>query len=136
MSSRVRLKVPPPSANLGPGFDCLGLALDIYNTVTVEPAPHLSISISGEGASSLPRDEENLVFKAWKAYFSRLGERAPTASFICENRIPLRRGLGSSAAAVVAGLLAAEAFSGGSQSREELLPLAASLEGHPDNVTP
>src|SRR3972149_3394094 len=109
MSSRVRLKVPATSANLGPGFDCLGLALDIYNTVTVEPAPHLSLSISGAGAGELAPGEGTLVFKAWKAYFSRLGERAPTASFSCENRIPLRRGLGSSAAAVVAGLLAAEA---------------------------
>lgn len=134
----VRVRVPASTANLGPGFDALGLALGLYDEVTVELIPAgLSIEVGGEGADSVPRDKRHLVVRALQATFDRLGEKAPGLALTCHNRIPHGRGLGSSAAAIVAGVLAARSLA--QHGEEELddaatLDLAAGLEGHPDNV--
>jgi len=129
------VRVPATTANLGPGFDCLGLALDIYNSVTVEPGP-FSVEVTGEGETSLRLGRENLVYRCMEALFTRLRLPVPEVRLACHNEIPLARGLGSSSAAIVAGLVAGNALAGSPLSLEELLPQAATIEGHSDNVTP
>ncbi len=129
------MRVPATTANLGPGFDCLGLALDIYNSVTVEPGP-FSVEVTGEGETSLRLGRENLVYRCMEALFTRLRLPVPEVRLACHNEIPLARGLGSSSAAIVAGLVAGNALAGSPLSLEELLPQAATIEGHSDNVTP
>jgi homoserine kinase len=134
----VTVSVPASTSNLGPGFDCLGLALDLRNELTLElrdergPA---SVEIEGEGAKSLPRGESNLLVKAARLVLPR---RLPGRLFLrAVNRIPLARGLGSSAAAAVAGLWAgAHLFGTLRKSEDELEAMAVDLEGHPDNVAP
>ncbi|WP_283137254.1 homoserine kinase [Rhizohabitans arisaemae] len=129
------IKVPATSANLGPGFDALGLALTLYDEVTVEwdgPADGLRVEVTGEGAAEVPRDETHLVVRSMRAAFERLGVPGPAGLTLrCHNRIPHGRGLGSSAAAICAGLLAAQAVTG---AEFDVFALAAELEGHPDNV--
>lgn len=133
---RVTVTVPATTANLGPGFDSLGLALDIFNTVTVTLSQERAIQVEGEGADSLSRGEDNLVYRSLMAFYQRVGQPPPVLSLYCRNHIPLGRGLGSSAAAVVGGLVAANTLSHQPLSPEELLALAYALEGHPDNVAP
>jgi homoserine kinase len=137
----VTVEVPATSANLGPGFDCLGLALDLHDTLTAEVVGDgLEIDIVGEGADSLPRDETHLVLRAMVAAFATVGvEPPPGLRARFENRIPQARGLGSSSAAIVGGLgLARALLVDGDRSLPSsvLLPLANHLEGHPDNVAP
>lgn len=134
--NRVVVRVPTTSANLGPGFDALGLALALFNTVTLERSASFGITIEGEGAEQLPRDESNLVFRGVAAAWVSAGQKMPPLHLHCQNAIPLARGLGSSAAAVVAGLVAANALLGEPLSQNRLLELAVELEGHPDNVAP
>ena len=98
----IHIRAPATTANLGPGFDCLGLALDIFNEVTVAPATRLSISIMGEGAGQLSQGQDNLVYRAIVTLLSKLGKPVPNLAITCFNRIPLARGLGSSAAAAAA----------------------------------
>ena len=133
----VRVRVPATSANLGPGFDALGLALGRYDEVTARvTASGLSVDVSGEG-DALPRDETHLVVRAMRATFDRMGGQPPGLSLSCTNRIPHGRGLGSSAAAIVSGVLAARALVPGGDDRlpdTAAFALAADLEGHPDNV--
>jgi homoserine kinase len=131
----VRVSVPASSANLGPGFDVLGLALDLLDVFDVwEAGSELRIEIDGEGAGSVPTDETNLFATSMKAYFAQAGYQ-PSGLVIREhNRIPLARGLGSSAATIVGALLAARVISGDDMDDDRLLDLAGSLEGHPDNV--
>lgn len=137
-SDYVRVRVPATSANLGPGFDSFGLALSLHDEVEVRlTTGGLSIDVAGEGADDVPRDEGHLVVRALRATFDRLGRQPPGLALRCTNRVPHGRGLGSSAAAIVAGALAARALvPGGSETldRDATLDLAASLEGHPDNV--
>ncbi|MDX1600100.1 MAG: homoserine kinase, partial [Anaerolineales bacterium] len=131
----VSVRVPATSANLGPGFDCLALALDLYNEVRMRPVDDgIRVDVQGEGAASLPHDENNLVAQAALRAFESLDERPPGLDIHCHNRIPLGSGLGSSAAAVVAGLTAANALVEGDMGDEELLFLAFALEGHADNA--
>ena len=134
----VRVRVPATSANLGPGFDALGLALTLYDEVEARILPAgLSIEISGEGADLAGAGEEHLVLRAMRTTFAATGGQPPGIGLRCLNRIPHGRGLGSSAAAIVAGILAARALSGpGPRALPDtaLLPLAADLEGHSDNV--
>jgi homoserine kinase len=134
----VRVRVPASSANLGPGFDALGLALARYDDVAVRAAETgLNVEIAGEGADRLPRTRRHLVVKACLAAFDRLGGRPGGLDVVCANRIPHARGLGSSAAAIVAGILAARALTPGGAERLDdpaVLGLAAEIEGHPDNV--
>jgi homoserine kinase len=134
----VRVRVPATSANLGPGFDALGLALGWYDDVVVKVAEEgLHIDVAGEGADSVPRTERHLVVRAIRAGFSALGGQPRGLEVVCANRIPHGRGLGSSAAAIVSGLLAARALVPGANDLMPdpvLLRMATELEGHPDNV--
>ena len=135
----VLVRVPATSANLGPGFDALGLALSLYDDVAVRVTPSgLSIEVSGEGAADVAdAGEKHLVVRAMRAAFDGLGGgQPPGISVHCVNRIPHGRGLGSSAAAIVAGVLAARALAGAGVGADEALPLATELEGHPDNEAP
>lgn len=130
------VEVPATTANLGPGFDCLGLALNLWNRVAVRPAETFTLEVSGEGVEGLPRGEKNLVYQAASALFRRLGQTPPPMRIHCENRIPLARGLGSSAAATVAGLMTANHLTGETLSPSALVERAAEIEGHPDNAAP
>lgn len=123
---------------MGPGFDCLGMALDIWNTVTVEtdgvePGSD-NVIVSGEGRDSLPTGSDNLVFRSFQHIYDGLGVPVPPVRIACQNSIPLARGLGSSSAAVAGGLLAGSSLSGANLSHERILELAAEIEGHPDNA--
>ena len=138
----IRVAAPATTANLGPGYDCLGMALDIWNTVEVEPladgdAP--SVSVSGEGEGELEAGPENLVYRSMEFLYRELGRPMPPLRVRCDNEIPLARGLGSSAAAIAGGLAAANALvsmmgDGGGFAPRDLLEMAATIEGHPDNV--
>jgi len=134
----VRVRVPATSANLGPGFDALGLALSLHDEVDAWTCGSgLSIEISGEGADLAGAGEEHLVVRAMRAAFAVTGGQPPGLGLRCVNRIPHGRGLGSSAAAVVAGILAARALApAGADTLPDgaLLGLATEFEGHPDNV--
>jgi homoserine kinase len=134
----VQVRVPATSANLGPGFDALGLALTLHDEVEARVCPSgLSIEIGGEGADLADAGEEHLVVRAMRAAFAITGEQPPGIALRCVNRIPHGRGLGSSAAAVVAGILAARALSGRGADKlpdDALLGLASGIEGHLDNV--
>ena len=132
--SKVTIQVPATTANLGPGFDCLGMALDIWNTLSMEVAQIPKITIKGEGAEELPTSNDNLVYQAATHLFRCAGQEVPSLSIECDNHIPLKRGLGSSAAAIVGGLMGANLLCGGSVTTAQLLKEAIHLEGHPDNV--
>lgn len=129
-------RVPATSANLGPGFDCLGVALDLQNDVALIPDTPFRVEILGEGADNLPRDRSNLVARTVIRYFETIGRPAPAFSLQLTNRIPLTGGLGSSSTALIGGLLTANELAGTPLSRDDLLHLAFELEGHPDNVAP
>jgi homoserine kinase len=136
---RVRVRVPATSANLGPGFDALGLALTLYDEVEAWAVPDgVTLEVTGEGADEVAdAGEKHLIVRAIRAAFDDLGgSQPPGIALRCVNRIPHGRGLGSSAAAIVAGVLAARALAGAEVTPEAALPLAHELEGHPDNVAP
>ncbi|MDP9240941.1 MAG: homoserine kinase, partial [Actinomycetota bacterium] len=134
----VRVRVPATSANLGPGFDAFALALDLHDDVVVRVADEgMSIDVAGQGADDLPRTPRHLVVKSLRSAFDALGGQPRGLEIVCANRIPQARGLGSSAAAIVAGIVAARALVlGGEELLDDAaaLALAASLEGHADNV--
>ncbi|KAF0693106.1 Aste57867_15895 [Aphanomyces stellatus] len=135
----VTVRVPATTANMGPGFDCIGMAVDIWNEVTVERADAFSLTNEGEGTGILPTDATNLVVVGLKAAFDAAGQDMPLLRIHCRNRIPFARGLGSSSAGIVAGIIAGLVIAGHELSvhgKEELLQLAANIEGHPDNVAP
>jgi homoserine kinase len=134
----VRIRVPATSANLGPGFDCLGMALDLWNEVEIEAAGRrLEMTFEGEGQSVLPADESNAIVQSMAAYAAAHGRSLPAGIRMhCANRIPLGSGLGSSSAAVVAGILAASALLGLNDSQDDQLQFAFEVEGHMDNVAP
>jgi homoserine kinase len=131
---RVHVRIPATSANLGPGFDALGLALALYNEVTAAEADGVSVAIEGEGARRLPASRDNVVARAVRQAYEAAGRPFKGVALTCVNRVPTARGLGSSAAAWVGGLVAGNALLGSPLSREALLVLAARAEGHPDNV--
>jgi homoserine kinase len=130
----IRVSVPATTANLGPGFDCLGLALSLHNRVEVSRASRTQVIIHGEGAGLLPEDESNLVLRAMNRLARYAGSALPPLQVVQHNAIPVGSGLGSSAAAVVAGLLAADELLGAGLPLPLLLALATELEGHADNV--
>jgi len=136
----VRVSVPATSANLGPGFDSLGLALSLRDELEAEVLPDgLVVDVAGAGADGVPRDESHLVVRAMRAAFDLMGQQPPGLRLSCRNVIPHARGLGSSSAAIVAGVVLARGLVAGGQllaSDEALFDLAADLEGHPDNVAP
>ena len=133
MIDRVTVRTPATSANLGPGFDCLAMALDIWNSVQVEPGPAF-LEIRGEGKGELPSGPANLVVSSFALPFLECGQNVPEVSITCDNSIPVGRGLGSSSASIVAGLLAGNEMCGRPISRQRLLEMAVRAEGHPDNV--
>lgn len=129
------VRVPATAANLGPGFDCLALALDSILEVTLSlEGEGLEVEIEGEGEDLLPRGEDNLIVRAVRRLFGAGGFDPPGLRLRCLSAIPIASGLGSSAAAVVAGLTAANALLGGKLTRQEILAHAADLEGHADNA--
>lgn len=133
----IRVQVPATTANLGPGFDCLGMALELYNIVEFSKINSgLVIEAEGEGAKEMHRDENNLVYQAAQRVFKRTGYNPGGLRIKLVNGIPMGRGLGSSAAAVIGGIIAANTMSGGSLDQREMLTLACSMEGHPDNIAP
>lgn len=138
MNGSVRVRVPATSANLGPGFDALGLALSLHDVVEARTdRPGLAIEVTGHGEATAQAGEGHLVVRAMRETFSLLDGQPPGLALCCANRIPHGRGLGSSAAAIVSGILAARALTGGGASRlpdAAVLRLASDLEGHPDNV--
>ena len=131
---RVTVRVPASSANLGPGFDALGLALALYNEVTIEESDAVAVSIEGGGHGRLDAGADNVVARGARLAYDAAGRAFPGARIHCVNRIPLSRGLGSSAAAWVGGLVGANALLGEPIDRGGILTLAAHAEGHPDNV--
>lgn len=131
----VRLSVPASTANLGPGFDSVALALELRNTLEMEQIEGgLLVELEGEGAEELPRDRSNLMVLAAQMVFDRLGKDPPGLRVKVTNRIPLSSGLGSSAAAVVASLAAANQLVDGGLSTDEILQIACELESHADNA--
>ncbi len=129
------IQVPATSANLGPGFDCMALALDLWNDVFLEPADrNVHIALEGEGAHSLPRDGKNRVAQAAAQVFQKAGDTGASYSIKCTNRVPVSSGMGSSAAAAVGGLFAANAAIGSPYSRQNLIQLSIPLEIHADNA--
>jgi homoserine kinase len=129
------VRVPATTANLGPGFDCLGLALKIWNTIIVEESRNgPQVHLRGH-SEDLARDRGNLVLSSLEEVFRRAHRRLPDLCVTMTNRIPIGRGLGSSAAAIVGGIVAANAWLGEKLSRDDLLSLATKLEGHSDNVS-
>ncbi len=133
----ITVRLPATTANLGPGFDCFGLALALYNQIEFRPADRWTISIEGEGAEHLENTQENLVWRAACRLWHEVGAAVPEGMAVhLVNRIPLGRGLGSSAAAIVGGLVAANAWAGSPFDQQRLLELATEMEGHPDNVAP
>lgn len=138
---RVVVRVPATSANLGPGFDTLGLALSVYDEldVTALPEGELEITVEGEGTEDVPRDASHLVVRAIAFAYESVGRRMPGLRLVARNVIPHGRGLGSSSAAIVAGVCAARGLVGGGSllmDDDALFGLAAEIEGHPDNVAP
>ncbi len=137
----VEVSVPATSANLGPGFDSLGIALGLRDILVgeVTSEPGFEVTVNGMGAAQVPLDETHLVYRAMTAAFDEMGCEVPGIRLRCENRIPHGRGLGSSSAAIVGGLcLARGLVAGGSllMDDETVFALAADMEGHPDNVAP
>ena len=132
---KFKVSVPASTSNLGPGFDALGLALSLYNDFYFEPSELYSVEIEGEGKEELPKDESNLFLRAYRSTMEYLGLNQPIKVKLV-NRIPLGRGLGSSATAIVGGILAAERISGKKLSLPEVIDIAFKFEPHPDNVLP
>ena len=138
-----RVKVPATTANMGPGFDCLGMALDMWNEVRVDVGELDTVSITGQGAEELPSDRTNLVYRSMERLFREAARDVPPLRLHCHNEIPLKRGLGSSAAAIAGGLVAArdllrqlEGPAVPTFTQSQLLDIAVEEEGHPDNLAP
>lgn len=141
---KVSVKVPATIANLGPGFDCLGIALPLYNEVTVEetvmPGSGIEINIIEEDEDydilSVPRDENNIAYKAIELLYNFIGQTPNDIKITIKTGIPIARGLGSSASVIVGGLVAANELLGRPADDKILLAIASEVEGHPDNVAP
>ena len=135
--SKIKVRIPATTTNLGPGFDCLGLALSLYNTVELEitKGKH-RIEVTGEGRTELEKPDYNLVLHAVEKVYEKIHQPCPPVYLRLTNQIPFARGLGSSAAAYLGGLTAANVLSGNKLSDDEILELAVEKEGHPDNVVP
>lgn len=133
----IKVKVPATSANMGAGFDSLGIALGLYNYVYAEETDGgLNIEILDDSSDFLVTDERNLVYRAMSAVFDKVGYKPKGIHLQLENNIMITRGLGSSSAGIVSGLLAANKLCGGKLTKNELLNIATDIEGHPDNVAP
>lgn len=136
MSRMIKIRVPATSANLGPGFDCLGLALNLWNEISFEAADKLTYHVTGEGAEKLNKGTKNLLTKAYALAYETCGQKMGGVKICAHNEILMSSGLGSSAAAIVAGLFGANEMLGRPLGESDLLKLATEMEGHPDNVAP
>jgi homoserine kinase len=132
----ITIRIPATSANLGPGFDSLGLALDLWNETIITLAIEYSVQVDGEGRERISAGENNLIIRSAQRLAELVGKRLPPFHVDCINHIPLSSGLGSSAAAKLTGLLGANALMGKPLSKDEILALATEMEGHSDNVAP
>lgn len=135
VGTKVTVHVPASSANLGPGYDTLGIALSLYDTVEVEVTRSgLEVEIFGEGADELPRDGSHLVVKAIRSALKAADVEVSGLRVVCTNNIPQSRGLGSSASAAVAGVAAGNGLAGFPLSEQQVVQLSSAFEGHPDNA--
>ena len=139
--STITITVPATTANLGPGFDCIGAALSLYNRFQfsrLEPSAteKLKITVTGQEAAKVKTDESNLAYVAFVTLYDRLNQSPPPLAIHIDMQVPLARGLGSSATAIVGGLVGANELAGAPLSQVEVMQLAIELEGHPDNVVP
>ncbi|BAP17285.1 homoserine kinase [cyanobacterium endosymbiont of Epithemia turgida] len=138
--STIKVSVPATTANLGPGFDCIGAALNQYNYFKFSPieteTPDLTIAITGKEAARVSSDRTNLVHKSFLKLYQYLGQTPPDVAIDIELGVPLARGLGSSATAIVGGLMGGNKLAGEPLSLSEIMELAITIEGHPDNVVP
>jgi homoserine kinase len=136
----VTIRVPATTANIGPGFDCLGAALTLYNSFTFsllpDDGPSLEITVSGVNADRVACDASNMVYQAMKTFYDRIAQPIPNVKIVIEMNVPLARGLGSSATAIVGGLVGANCLAGEPFSMQQVADLATEIEGHPDNVVP
>ncbi len=136
----VTVQVPATTANLGPGFDCLGVALNLYNRFqfkqTETSAEGVEITVVGEQAEAVSTHSDNLLYRSFVKFYEHFGQTPPAVKIHIELNVPLSRGLGSSATAIVGGLLAANALAGNPLASQDLLQLAIAQEGHPDNIVP
>ncbi len=142
---KVSVKVPATAANIGPGFDCMGLALPIYNTITVEesvsPGSGVEINVVSEDLEDLsyeeiPQDKSNIIYRAIEVLYNSVGQTPDDLKITVSTNIPLTRGLGSSSSVIVGGLMAANELLGRPADEAALLSIATEIEGHPDNVVP
>ena len=144
---KITVKVPATTANLGPGFDCLGLALPIYNTITIEetvlPGTGIEINVINDNETAdellmehMPMDENSIIYKAVELLYNSIGQSPSELKITVQSQIPVARGLGSSASVIVGGLIAANELLGHPADEAALLSIASEVEGHPDNVTP
>lgn len=133
-AERVVVRIPASTANLGPGFDSLGMALSIYAWVDLAPAERTVVTLYGDQLDGVARDKSNLIYEVAQSVFARAGVELPELAIGIRSDIPLTRGLGSSASAIVGALFAANALIGEPLSRDELFQMATALERHPDNV--
>ncbi|WP_168121626.1 homoserine kinase [Paenibacillus sp. HB172176] len=133
---RVTVKVPASTANLGPGFDSLGMALSLYAWIEMSEAGsgETSFQLFGDGMDQLPKDKSNLLYKVAQMVFKEAGANVPELNIAMYSEIPLARGLGSSASAIIGALVAANALIGSPLSKDKLFQMATAMEGHPDNV--
>ncbi|WP_419872196.1 homoserine kinase [Candidatus Pristimantibacillus sp. PTI5] len=131
---RVIVKIPASTANLGPGFDTLGMALSLYAWIELRVSEQTEFHFYGDQMKGLPKDKSNLIYKVAQLVFKEAGVSVPELSISMHSDIPLTRGLGSSASAIVGALAAANALIGGPLSDDKLFQIATALEGHPDNV--
>jgi homoserine kinase len=133
----VLVRIPATTANLGPGFDTLGMALNMYNYIyMIETDNDFDIEVTGEGALKVPKDATNLIYRAALKVFQKLNYKPKGLSIKIINNIPLVRGLGSSASVIVGGMVAANYICGNQLTTDEILYMATKMEGHPDNVAP
>lgn len=140
-TSTITVTVPATTANLGPGFDCIGAALSLYNRFQfsrLEPSAteKLTITVTGQEAAKVKTDDSNLAYQAFVKLYDRLNQSPPSIGINIDMQVPLARGLGSSATAIVGGLVGANVLAGSPLSQVEVMQLAIELEGHPDNVVP
>lgn len=144
---KISVKVPATTANLGPGFDCLGMALPIYNTITIEetvlPGTGIEINVLADESvgeefslEHIPMDENSIIYKAVELLYNSIGQSPSELKINIHSQIPIARGLGSSASVIVGGLIAANKLLGNPADEAALLSIATEVEGHPDNITP
>ena len=132
----MKILIPATSANLGPGFDCLGLALKLFNEVEIYKANFFSLSISGEGSDNFHLKKNNVFIQIFNEIYQKLSGKTNKFRFVFKNNIPLSRGLGSSSAVIVGAIASAYTMSGFKMEKEKILNEALKYEAHPDNIAP